>query len=57
MQDSSSLSEVQREAALALFEIGWGAKAAATNLGVRSKAVLRIHNLWRIRGGAALVIK
>jgi transposase len=57
MQESSSLSEEQREAAVALFEIGWGAKAAATNLGVRSKAVIRIHNLWRVRGGTALVTK
>ena len=46
MQDSSSLSEEQREAAVALFEVGWGAKAAATRLGVRSKAVIRIHALW-----------
>lgn len=57
MQDSSSLSEEQREAAVALFEIGWGAKAAATSLGVRPKAVIRIHNLWRVRGGTALVTK
>ncbi|MCY1210935.1 Helix-turn-helix domain protein [compost metagenome] len=57
MQDSSSLSEEQREAAVALFEIGWGAKAAATSLGVRPKAVIRIHGLWRVRGGTALVTK
>jgi transposase-like protein len=57
MQESSSLSEEQREAAVALFEIGWGAKSAATRLGVRSKAVIRIHNLWRVRGGTALVTK
>ena len=57
MQDSSSLSEEHREAAVALFEIGWGAKSAATRLGVRSKAVIRIHNLWRVRGGTALVTK
>ena len=57
MQDSSSLSEEQREAAVALFETGWGAKAAATRLGLRSKAVIRIHSLWRVCGGAALVTK
>lgn len=57
MQESSSLSEEQREAAVALFEIGWGAKSAATSLGVRSKAVYRIYNLWRVRGGTALVNK
>ena len=57
MQESSSLSEEQREAAVALFEIGWGAKSAATRPGVRSKAVIRIHNLWRVRGGTALVTK
>lgn len=42
MQESSSLSEEQREAAVALFEMGWGAKAAATRLGVRSKPVIRM---------------
>ena len=57
MQDSSSLSEEEREAAVALFEIGWGPKSAATSLGVRSKAVYRIYNLWRVRGGTALVTK
>jgi len=57
MQDSSSLSKEQREAAVALFELGWGAKAAATSIGVDSKAVIRIHTRWRLRGGAALVTK
>jgi transposase-like protein len=57
VQDSSSLSEEQREAAVALFEMGWGAKSAATRLGLRSKAVVRIYNLWRVRGGTALVTK
>jgi len=57
MQDSSSLSKEQREAAVALFELGWGAKAAATRIGVDSKAVIRIHTRWRLRGGAALVTK
>jgi transposase-like protein len=57
MQESSSLSEEQREAAVALFEMGWGAKAAATKIGVRSKAVIRIHALWRVRGGTAIVAK
>jgi transposase len=57
MQDSSSLSKEQREAAVALFELGWGAKAAATRIGAGSKAVIRIHNLWRVRGGTALVTK
>lgn len=57
MQESSSLSEEQREAAVALFEAGWGAKAAATRVGVDSKAVIRIHTRWRLRGGAALVTK
>lgn len=41
MFKNSSLSEEQREAAVALFEIGWGSRAVATKLGVGRKAVLR----------------
>lgn len=57
MLKSSSLSEEQREAAVALFEIGWGSRAVATRLGVGRKAVLRLHDRWRVRGDTALVTK
>lgn len=45
MSKSSSMSEEQREAAVALFEIGWGSRAVATRLGVGRKAVLRWQSL------------
>jgi transposase len=57
MFKSSSLSEEQREAAVALFEIGWGSRAVATRLGVGRKAVLRLHDRWRVRGNTALELK
>ena len=57
MFKSSSLSEEQRDAAVALFEIGWGSRAVATKLGVGRKAVLRLHDRWRGRGDTALVTK
>ena len=57
MLKGSSLSEDQREAAVALFEIGWGSRAVATRLGVGRKAVLRLHDRWRVRGDTALVTK
>ncbi len=57
MFKSSSLSEEQRDAAVALFEIGWGSRAVATRLGVGRKAVLRLHDRWRVRGDTALVTK
>lgn len=57
MFKGSSLSEEQREAAVALFEIGWGSRAVATRLGVGRKAVLRLHDRWRVRGDTALVAK
>lgn len=37
MHACSSLSEDQRQSAVALFETGWGAKSVATRLGVRDK--------------------
>ena len=57
MFKGSSLSEEQREAAVALFAIGWGSRAVATKLGVGRKAVLRLHDRWRVRGDTALVTK
>ncbi|WP_425550535.1 helix-turn-helix domain-containing protein, partial [Arthrobacter gyeryongensis] len=57
MLKSSSLSEEQRAAAVALFETGWGAKSAATKLGVSKRAVGRLYDRWRVRGGTTLVAK
>jgi len=57
MHGRSSLSEEQREAAVALFEIGWGSRAVATRLGVGRKPILRLHDRWRVRGDTALVTK
>lgn len=42
MFKSSSLSEDQRVAPVALFDRGWGTRAVATKLGVGTKAVLRL---------------
>jgi len=57
MFKSSSLSEEQREVAVALFETGWGAKAVGTRLGVSPKATGRLYDRWRVRGGTTLVAK
>jgi transposase len=53
----SSLSDEQREAAVALFESGYGRDAVATSLGVSSSAVRHVHDRWRIWGRGALVAK
>ncbi|MHA7274894.1 helix-turn-helix domain-containing protein, partial [Arthrobacter sp. TMT4-20] len=57
MFESSSLSEDQRQAAVALFEAGWGAKSVANRLGVSSKPIGRLYDRWRVRGGSTLVYK
>ena len=57
MFKSSSLSEEQREAAVALFETGWGAKSVATKLGVSRRAIGGLYDRWRVRGGTTLVTK
>lgn len=57
MRKSSSLSRAQREAAVALFESGWGAKSVAKKLGVSAEAVSSIYDRWRVRGGTGLVTK
>lgn len=57
MQESSSLSEEQRNDAVALFETGWGPKSVATRLGVGVKAIRRLYDRWRVRGGTTLVTK
>jgi len=57
VRGNSSLSDEQREAAVVLFESGYGWRAVARRLGVGPKAVERLHNLWRVRGRGALVTK
>lgn len=51
----SSLSEGQREAAVAWFEQGYGHVAVSRRLGVARDPVRRLFQRWRIRGRDALV--
>lgn len=55
MRKSSSLTEEQRIAVLALFENGYRDASAATHLRVGRAAVKRLYLVWRVRGGDALV--
>lgn len=57
MRRDSSLSERQREAAVALFDAGHGSTSVATRLGVGDRAVGRLYDRWRIHGSGALVAK
>jgi transposase len=57
MHERSSLSEEQRRAAVALFETGWGAKSVTTRLEVSPKAIRRLYDRWRVRGGTTLLTK
>lgn len=57
MHVSSSLSEGQRSAAVALFEQGFADRAAATRLGVSRWPVQRLYRRWVIRGRGALVAR
>jgi transposase len=57
MRARSSLTEDQREAAVALFEDGRGSVWVAGRLGVGKCAVRAVHDLWRVRGRNALVEK
>lgn len=57
MHPRSSLSDGQRVAAIALFDVGWGPDAAATRLELRLTAVRRLYERWRVRGSGALVAK
>jgi transposase-like protein len=51
----SSLTQEQRETAVALFEAGYGEKAVATRLVVSRTAVQRLRDRWRLRGAGALM--
>lgn len=57
MRKSSSLTEEQRLAVLALFEQGYGDHAVASHLRVGRRAVNRLYLVWRVRGGDALVAR
>lgn len=57
MRVDSSLSEAQREAAVAWFEKGLADKATANLLGVSNWPVKRLYRRWRIHGQGALVTK
>lgn len=57
MHPSSSLSEAQRGAAVALFEQGRGYSATARYLGVSRWAVREIHRRWVLHGRKVLVAK
>lgn len=57
MHARSSLSEVQREAAVAWFEKGIADSAAATLLGVSRPPVRVLYRRWKIHGRGALVAK
>jgi transposase len=57
MHASSSLSEVQREAAVAWFEKGIADRAAARLLGASRGPVRLLYRRWRIHGRGALVAK
>ena len=53
----SSLSQRQREAAVALFEAGYGRGAVATRLGVPPTMVRGLHDRWKLRGAGALMMR
>lgn len=55
MRQDSSVSEETRIAAVGLFAVGYGAKAAATRLGVGYPAMCRLYDRWTIRGDSVLV--
>lgn len=57
MHPRSLLSEGQREAAVALFEAGYGRDAVAARLSVSRTAVQRLHDRWRLRSAGALMMK
>lgn len=57
MDQRGSLTEQQREFALACFEEGRGEHSVATEMGVSRPAVKRLYDRWRVRGRGALVTK
>lgn len=57
MRASSSLTEDQRSAAVALFEDGRGSVWVAGKLSVSKGAATELHKRWRVRGRTALTEK
>lgn len=57
MYSMSSLTDVDRVAAVALFADGYGSEAVASLLGVSKKSVAHLYDKWRVRGSGALVVK
>lgn len=57
MRASSSLTEDQRSAAVALFEEGRGSVWVAGKLGVSKGAAAELHKRWRVRGRTVLTEK
>jgi len=55
LDSHSSLSEAQRELAVASFEQGLGYWSVATLMGVSRWPVKRLHQRWQMRGRGALV--
>lgn len=57
MRASSSLTEDQRSAAVALFEEGRGSVWVAGTLSVSKGAAAELHKRWRVRGRTVLTEK
>jgi transposase len=57
MDARSALSEAQREAAVALFERGWGDNSVARSMGVARWPVRSLYRRWKMHGRLALVRK
>jgi transposase len=57
MEQRRSMTEEQRQAAVALFATGHGRNTVAAALGVSPSAVRALEHRWRIRGAEALVTK
>jgi transposase len=57
LRASSSLTEGQREAVVALFEQGWRYHATATHFGLSPWAVRDLYRRWSLHGRMALVAK
>ena len=57
MGQRRSMTDAQRQAAVALFETGHGRNTVAAALGVSPHAVRALEHRWRLRGEGALVAK
>lgn len=55
MPQQSSLSDAQRQAAVALFDAGFAPEVVAARIGGSADAVRRLSDRWRLRGAEALV--